>query len=52
MAWNILLQEQVTTLNEAHSKKCAELEESKKRLTEELQESKKDSQICPKLIYF
>ena len=39
------LQEQVTTLNEAHSKKCAELEESKKRLTEELQESKKDSQI-------
>lgn len=39
------LQEQVTTLNEAHSKKCAELEENAKRLTEELQESKKDSQI-------
>lgn len=39
------LQEQVTSLNEAHSKKCAELEENAKRLTEELQESKKDSQI-------
>ena len=39
------LQEQVTTLNEAHSKKCAELEAKATRLNEELQESKKDSQI-------
>lgn len=39
------LQEQVTSLNEAHSKKCSELEDKAKHLTEALEESKKDTQI-------